>query len=177
MRIKAIATVVIAFSLVFSLSCKQKEEPKEDFGAIKAPVNVEGEIRMLKDVLTRDPKNLNALIKLGNLYMDTGKYQEAVEAYGQALEIDPKNVDVRVDRGTCYRYGGQPEKAVEEYRKALAINPNHVFANKNLAIVLAYDLKKNEEAAKVFENYLKVNPSDPDAAKIREEIQKLRAMK
>lgn len=167
---------IVLFVIVVAFGCKQKEEPKPQYQIPSGPVQSQDDVKMLKDVLQKDPANLNAWIKLGNTLMDTSRYAEAVEAYQKALDIDPKNVDVRVDMGTCYRYSGRPDKAIEEYKKALQYNPNHLYGHKNMAIVLAYDFKKNAEAIKEFEKYLELAPTAPDAGQVREEIKKLKAM-
>lgn len=173
MKKKTVFVALIIFALAFSFGCQEKDSARGPAPDIK-PIGAEAEAKFLKELIKKDPKNLNALVKLGNLSMDSGKYYEAIDAYTQALQINPDLVDARVDMGTCYRYAGMPDKAVIEYRQALKINPRHAFGYKNLGVVLAYDLRRPGEAASVFEQYLKINPTDPDAQKIRDEIKKLR---
>ena len=134
----------------------------------------EAEINSLKNILKEDPKNLKALVKLGDISMDLGIYNAAINAYNKALEIEPENVNVRVDIGSCYRYSGNIEMAMQEYDKALAINPDHALAHRNKATILAYELEKYPEAADLLEKYLKRSPGDPDKSKIEEEIKQLR---
>jgi tetratricopeptide (TPR) repeat protein len=107
--------------------------------------------------------------------MDTYRFNEAIAAYQNALELDPKNVDVRVDMAICYRNIGNPQKAVEEFRKAITINPNHLNAHRNLGVVLAFDLGDKKQAAKEWEEYLRLAPNAPDANQLRQEIAKLKA--
>jgi tetratricopeptide (TPR) repeat protein len=169
--------------VVFAIVGCQKEEPKPQFDFPSGPVGGGGPIqsmdqtKMLQEAIAKDPKNINALISLGNMMMDTKRFNEAIDAYQKALAIDPKNVDVRVDLGTCYRNSGQPDLAVKEYRKALELNPRHLNAHKNLGVVLAYDLKDVKQAAKEFEAALAIEPNAPDAGQLRQEIEKLKAMK
>ncbi len=155
-------------SVLFFMGCQEGGQIPSNGGAALA-----NEVTVLKSVVAKDLKNLGAWIKLGNIYMDTGKNEEAIDAYSHALELDPANVDVRTDRATCYRYTGKPEKAVEEYKTALTINPNHANAMKNLGVVLEYDLKRKKEAKQVFEELLKRHPDDPDSRKIKAEIERL----
>ena len=168
------AFLILTLSLVFlAWGCKEKasrEGPTGDIG-------LEQEIKFIQNVIKDDPTNVNAWIKLGNINMDVRRYPDAIASYAHALKLDPRNVDVRVDMGSCYRYAGMPEKAVEEYRKALEISPDHPNGNKNLAITLADDFKKYDEAADLLEKYLKRNPGDPDAAKMRDIIKDLRRSK
>ena len=179
--------VFAAFSL---LGCQQKDDSRPQFqppvgqtgqaqqgsGPVgSGPIQGFDKVKMLQDVVAKDPKNMNAWIELGNILMDSKKYAEAVEPYQKALEIDPKNVDVRVDMGTCMRGSGKPDMAIKEYKKALEYNPNHINANKNMAVVLAYDLKDGKQAVKYFEKALSLAPNAPDAAAIKAEIDKLKA--
>jgi tetratricopeptide (TPR) repeat protein len=172
---------LLAFCAVLVLavvaSCK-KEEPQAPAGPVGMPqhfTSYEKEAEILKSLLKDEPGNLNALVRLGNLNMDAKKYPEAIDAYSKALEVDPANVDVRVDMGTCYRYSGRSDRAVEEYRKALEQNPRHFNAHMNLAVVLAYDFGKRDEAIKEFEAALALDPASPNAGAIRAEIERLKA--
>ena len=172
-----IASILLIFAVA---GCQKKEEPKQQYdfpsGTGGALQSME-QVKLLKEAVAKDPNNVNAWINLGNMMMDTSRFSEAADAYEKALAIDPKNVDVRVDMGTCYRNIGKPDLAVKEYRKALEVNPQHLHALKNMGIVYAYDLRDSKEAVKAFEKALAVAPNDPDAERLKQEIQKLKAAK
>ncbi len=180
MKLPAKIILLISLFLLMGITlnaCKDKSGSEYQPPAKQAPnlkpIRVDSDISMLKDLVVKEPENLNAWIKLGNLQMDTGRFQDAVVSYTRALELDPKNADVRVDMGTCYRNSGNPQKAVEEYRKALKYNPKHLFAHKNLAVVLAYDLNRIKEAITEFRTYLKLSPNAPDAHQVKQAIREL----
>ena len=168
--------LLLALLLAVAVTGCEREKPAPIAVPQQTPINAENEIRLLKGVLGQDPANLPALIKLGNIMMDTGRFNEAIDAYGKALAIDPKNVDVRVDMGTCYRNTGRPDKAVEEFRKALSINPNHLYAHKNLGVTLAYNLGDRAGAIKELEEYLRLSPNAPDAFQTKGAIEELKKM-
>ncbi|MDP2156828.1 MAG: tetratricopeptide repeat protein [Nitrospirota bacterium] len=178
--------VFIVFATFPLFGCQQKDDSKPQFqppvgqtgqGPVgSGPIQGFDKVKMLQEVVAKDPKNMNAWIELGNILMDTRRYAEAVEAYQKALVIDPKNVDVRVDLGTCMRESGKPDMAVKEYQKALEYNPNHINANKNMGVVLEYDLKDGKQALKYFEKAILLAPNAPDAGAIKAEIDKLKAM-
>ncbi|HXX80458.1 MAG TPA: tetratricopeptide repeat protein [Thermodesulfovibrionales bacterium] len=176
---RTVAALLLAFVI---FACKQKEEsklqPPLPGGPIQSlPGKTLEEEKLLRDVLAKDPKNLNAWIQLGNMMMDTARFNEAVDAYTKALELDPKNVDVRVDMGTCLRNSGKPDLAIKEFKKATEINPNHIYAHINMGIVLANDKKDYKAAVSELEKGLSLNPNVPNAQAIREEIQRLKTMK
>lgn len=182
--------VLIFFAAFSFFGCQQKDDSKPQFqppigqtgqgtqgsGPIgSGPLQGFDKVKMLQDVVAKDPKNMNAWIELGNILMDTRRFAEAVESYQKALAMDPKNVDVRVDMGTCLKESGKPDRAVMEYKKALEYNPNHMNANKNMAVVLTYDLRDGKQALKYFEKALALAPNAPDAGAIKAEIDKIKA--
>jgi tetratricopeptide (TPR) repeat protein len=169
--------ILLSFILI-AAACQKKEEPRQQYQQFPSgPIITQDHVRILQEAVKKDPKDVKAWIELGNIMMDSSRFAEAIEAYQKALNIDPKNVDVRVDMGTCYRNIGKPDIAVREYRKAIEINPNHINGHRNLAIVLAFDLKDNKEAAKEFERYLALAPNASDAEQVRQEILRLKAAK
>ncbi len=150
------------------------DPPVSPGGGVTPSVAFDNEIKLLRDIVVKEPDNLNAWIKLGNVAMDTKRFDEAINAYSNALRLDPSNVNVRVDMGTCYRRAGNALKAVEVYDKAIEIQPGHLYAHKNRGVVLAFDLHRYAEAAREFESYLKLSPDASDAQQIREIINELK---
>jgi tetratricopeptide (TPR) repeat protein len=171
---KRILLACIACFLLIT-NCQKKEEPKVQLPFPAGPVQRQHEIPLLQELVSKDPKNLDAWIKLGNVLMDSSRFHEAIEAYEKALDLDPKNVDVKVDMGTCYRNTGNPQRAVEEYRSAITINPNHLNARRNLGVVLAFDIGDKKQAVKELEEYLRRAPNAPDANQLQQEIARLKA--
>ncbi len=168
--------IIIAVMVILSAAaCKQKEQPKVQFPT--GPIQAQDDTRLLKELLEKEPGNADAWIKLGNILMDTRRFDEATDAYQKALAINPKNIDVRVDLGTCYRNIGKPDLAVKEYRKALEMDPRHLNAHMNLGIVLAYDLHDKAQAIKEFEKVLELDPNGPNSTQVRSILQQLSAKK
>lgn len=184
---RKLGLVVVISMCIFACQNKDASKPQYQFpsggGAASsgpvggAPLQNQDEQKMLKEAAAKDPKNVQVWIRLGNLSMDSGRFQEAIDAYQEALKLDPKNVDVRVDLGTCYRSAGKPDVAIKEYRKAAELNPNHLNAHKNMGVVLAYDLGDKAQGIREFEKVLQIAPNSPDAAQLRQEIQKLKSSK
>jgi tetratricopeptide (TPR) repeat protein len=158
-----------------SFSSSQTQAPPPTQGSIQnLQAFNENEIA-LKAQLAADPKNLNALIQLGNLYYDHGKFREAVEWYGKALEIDPRNPNVRTDRGTSYWNMKQPDAALEEFRKSLEVDPSHAQTLYNMGVVYLYGKNDPESARKAWRSLLDSNPNYPDRAKVEEQLTSLPA--
>jgi cytochrome c-type biogenesis protein CcmH/NrfG len=139
-------------------------------------VEVASQIQTLKEIVKKDPKNLPAWVELGNLYFDSDRPKEAIEAYSRYLAVKPDNPDVRTDMGIMYRKMGQFDKALEEFRKAAQIDPKHANSRYNIGIVLLHDKHDMKGAIAAWEDYLKVDPSSERAQRIRAQIEKMKAM-
>ncbi len=127
----------------------------------------------LKSALGANPKDLNALIQLGNLYYDSNRYGDAVDIYGRALDLEPHNVDVLTDRGTSYWDLGQADAAIAEFQKALVVDPSHAQTLYNIGVVYLNGKNNPAEARKTWEKLLASNPGYPDRAKVQEQINAL----
>lgn len=184
---RRLGLVIVTGMLLFACQNKDASKPQYQFpsggGAApggpvgSGPLQGQDEQKILREAAAKDPKNVQVWIRLGNLSMDSGRFQDAIDAYEEALKLDPKNVDVRVDLGTCYRNVGKPDVAIKEYRKAIELNPNHLNAHKNMGVVLAFDLRDKAQAIKEFEKVLQIAPNSPDAPQLQQEIQKLKSSK
>ncbi len=173
MRTALIALVIFIAALV--AGCEREEDrPVVQPGAAPS-INLEGEIRVLQNVVRDDPQNVQAWVKLGNFLMDSNRCTEAIEAYGKALELDPSDNNARVDKGTCYRRIGRPDMAAEHFREAIEVDPAHPFAHRNLGVVLAFDMRKYKEGREEFEKYLELSPAASDRAQIEKIISDLKA--
>jgi cytochrome c-type biogenesis protein CcmH/NrfG len=134
----------------------------------------ERQVQALRDIVGRDPKNLQAATQLGNLLYDAGRYAEAVAPYQQAFALDPKNVNISTDLGTALWYSGRADEALAQYEKSLAIDPNHGQTLFNRGIVF-HDGKQNlPQALQSWERLLAGNPNYPERAKVEQLIEQTR---
>ena len=175
MRLMKKIPIVLLLCFALFASCEKKEAQPVRSPMPSGVIQMDHDIQLLQDVVKQDPQNAVAWINLGNLFMDSGRYPEAIDAYEQALGLDPKNVDVRVDMGTCYRRMRRVDRAAEEFRKAISLNPLHPYAHRNLGVVLAFDLNDKKQAIKEFEEYIKLYPNTPDAQQIQNLINQLKS--
>lgn len=133
-------------------------------------------IESLGEILKKDPRNLQALIEIGNLYFDTDQAEKSIEVYSKALEIDPANADVRTDMAIMFRKKGDFGRAVSEFKKAAQADPKHVNSRYNLGVVLLHDMGDIGGAVAAWEEYLKVDPAGPRAENIRSQMGKMKEM-
>ncbi|HXX58178.1 MAG TPA: tetratricopeptide repeat protein [Thermodesulfovibrionales bacterium] len=70
-------------------------------------------------------KLANEHYKVGNLYLDLGLYDEAIEEYNKALRLHPSASDILTKLGVALRYKGKYEDAVVHFLKAKETNPDY----------------------------------------------------
>jgi cytochrome c-type biogenesis protein CcmH/NrfG len=141
------------------------------------PMDVQARITSTKLLLANDPKIVNAWINLGNDYFDTHQAQDSVDAYAKALALKPDNPDVLTDQGIMYRELKAYDKAIANFKQANQLNPKHLQCLYNLGVVYSEDLKKPDEALKVWNKIIATDPASPQAGQARQAIDGLNARK
>ncbi len=90
-----------------------------------------------RSLLADDPADLDALVNLGNLFLDQERYLEAVEFYRESLAIDTTNPSVRTDLGIALLRLGHTIEAIQAFEQAIRDAPDHALAHYNLGVTLA----------------------------------------
>jgi cytochrome c-type biogenesis protein CcmH/NrfG len=145
----------------------QSETPSEEDHPGTGPM---AEISAYKERLKTNPKDLEALIFLGNSNFDIKRYEKAKELYIQALMIDPKNPLVRTDLASCFRNLGESDQAIVELKTVLALTPGHPPALFNLGVILSNDKGDQKGAIQSWQELLKKHPESPLSHGLAEKI-------
>jgi len=74
-------------------------------------------IGILKDVLNKDPKNVDAMTNLGYFAIQSGQFQKAVERFEEVLSIDPQNSEAYIYLTDAYLSQENVEKGIETLEK------------------------------------------------------------
>ena len=168
--------LALAAALSFS-GCKKKQSPPPAGEAEAIRLNAAADIENYREILRKDPNNLQALIGIGNLYFDTNRDVLAIENYRKALAIDPMNANVRTDMAVCYRRSGNPGQAIEELKKAISSTPRHAQSRYNLGVILIQDMHDIEGGIRAWEGLLENVPEYPYRDNLKAEIARMRSMR
>ncbi|MBE0447920.1 MAG: tetratricopeptide repeat protein [Actinobacteria bacterium] len=134
-------------------------------------------IPSLQKAVQKNPKDINAWIKLGDAFHDQNFYGEAIESYSKALELDPKNVDALINRSYSYFYLGQVDTATAEVKKGIEIDSNYAKAYYYLATFLSAQEGEAEEAIKAYKTYIELDPDGKEVQQAKEWIKVLEKIK
>lgn len=131
-------------------------------------------IQQYRQRLDKNPKDLEALVFLGNANYDIQRFDKAAEYYERALVLDSKNPHVRTDLATCYRNTGKVDEAVKELKQVLGLEPKHENALYNLGVILLNDKKDVKGALKAWDTLVSQDPTDSKYDALRKRIQELK---
>ena len=93
---------------------------------------------------------------LGVVFIEQGRFAEAIPHFTKALQIRPNDVKAQINLAVCLAHLGDLQEAIEHYRKALALEPQHAGAHNNLGNALLIQGRVDEAAAE-FSKALKIN--------------------
>ncbi len=174
---KAAIWALLALFLLAPAACRRKSEAPPPAGEAESiNLNALSQIENYKEILRKDPNNLQALINIANLYFDTRQDLPAIENYQKALAIDPRNVNVRTDMAVCFRRSGNPDRAIEELKKVISIDSKHAQSRYNLGIILIHDKGDVEGGVRAWEALLENIPNYQYRDSLKGEIERMKGM-
>ena len=137
------------------------------------PAPVMQAVRELRARLARNPKDLAALVALGNMESAAQKYDRANEYYRRALALDPTNPDVRTDDAVALHQTGHDLEALPQLDRVLAERRDFPAAVFDRGVVLQ-SIGRRTDAIAAYRRYLKLTgPDGPHAADARAALQQL----
>jgi cytochrome c-type biogenesis protein CcmH/NrfG len=134
--------------------------PMEDIMAFKARVE-------------KDPRDLEALVSLGNANMMISRFDAAQDLYRRALDLNPQNLEVRTNLAIAYKYGGNPQQAFAELQKNFAIDPKHEHTLYNLGFLYLDDKQDKAKAVETWNAWLRLYPQASAAPEVRNRVSQL----
>jgi len=95
----------------------------------------------------------------GNAAFKKGDFDEAVQAFSQAISLDPSDPVFWSNRSMVYASKEDFPKALEDANQAIKLKPDWSKAYSRAGLAL-YKMNKYEEAKKMYENGLQHAPTD-----------------
>ncbi len=132
------------------------------------------EVQQLRDYVDKNPNDAAAVHKLADLNAQIQNWPRAQELYAHYLELKPNDPEVMTDLGLTYRGTGKFDQALTEFRQVQKIAPDHWPSYFYEVVVLALDLKRYDEAETVLARLQKMQPGNPDVARLTEAVARQR---
>jgi tetratricopeptide (TPR) repeat protein len=132
------------------------------------------QVQELQNRLQQNPNDTEALRTLANLNFDIQNWPRAQELYTRYLEIQPNDPDVMVDLGVTLRELGQFDQALGLFHRVQQQDPGHWQSYYNEVVVLAFDLKRFDEADRALARLRELQPSNADVERLAAAVQQQR---
>ena len=124
----------------------------------------------LERAVALDPTNSDPLMQLASVYEQKGDKAKADETYQKVAAIDPHNAAVLFfNAGVKAWNQNRAKEATTAYQKAIEVDKNYAQAHRELGRVLMAQ-QDFKGALQHFQEYLKLQPSAPDAKEIQDSI-------
>lgn len=125
--------------------------------------------------LELNPDDGEAHINLGHALYEEGRYLAAIERLEEGLKRSPESAVGHFFLGSAYLKLGDLGKAERDLKLAYSLDP-HGMAPAELQLANLYLRRHDTEAARAeLENYLRANPSDPQAPAIKKMLASLKS--
>ena len=131
--------------------------------------DLHGNLATYRYELRKNPNDATAMAAIGKTKLMLGERPEAMKWLRDAIRTDPSLDEAHYQLGVAYRLENQPAAAREEFQKALELNPHSYKAAGNLGALAAQE-GKYEKAERYLRRCLALNPNDPTARELLDEI-------
>ena len=145
--------------------------PQQDLAAAQA---AQAEMQQLEQLIQQNPNDVQAIRRLADLSFDQAQWTQARDLYTRFLELQPGDVDVLSDLGVVYRGLKDYDRALQLFDETQKLAPDHWRSYYNEAVVLAFDLKRFDEAQTVLTELERLQPGNPNVSQLAAEVARQR---
>lgn len=115
---------------------------------------------LLSKAKTKDPSNPAILRGLGDLWLQQGVVELAIDNYQQAAKAEPNNPENAYKLGLAYMKAKSYREAGESFRKAVEIDASFAPAYRELGEIY-YLAQKYQQAKENYQKYVTLRPELP----------------
>ena len=145
---------LVVIGIAFQANVERARQPIE--GSSEAQL---AEAEALRTRLEKDSTDVDARVRLGDIFYDTGNWADAIVQYRAAVRLDSSLANALVDLGVSYYNSGAAAEAERHFQLALKRDPHHPVALFNLGIV-SEGRNQPKAALEYYHRALESNPPD-----------------
>jgi tetratricopeptide (TPR) repeat protein len=99
--------------------------------------NLENAIAQYSAAVKLDPKNLDAMFRLGGVYVQTKRFDEAITIWQRYLKATNNSPQAYSNLGLAYEAAGRADEAEKSYQAGIARDPHNQSCRVNYGLMLA----------------------------------------
>ncbi len=116
-------------------------------------------LNYLKKGVEKAPGNPYSHLNLGNFFMSTGDYEDALVEFEAALRFAPMMVEAMIGEGAVYVQLKLLDKAEDLYKKAMSTDPDYPEVYFNYGILVADYRGDKIQAERLFNKFIELKGS------------------
>ena len=132
------------------------------------------EIARLEARLAEQPDNIDLILQLGHIYLNTRRYEKAEKIFSKAVKMYPDNAEMLVDLGVALRGLSRINESLTLLIQATQQFPEYGDGWLQLAVLYRFNLKDNIKALVNFEKYLSLEDEGETAFRVRQEVKRIK---
>ena len=113
-----------------------------------------------EEALRLDPDHMKSLLNLSRMWIENGRFDDAIVKLTRAEEVDPKSAEVHRLLGRAYNGLHKNDEAINAYRLAMTLDPKDAWSMNNLGLILLKQ-EKFDEAATLFAKAVELRKDVP----------------
>jgi len=117
---------------------------------------------LYRDTISKNPHAWMAHYNLGVLLVNSGRSDEVMAHFSEALRLQPDDADAHYNLGVALEKQGRLEEAMAHFSEAARLRPDYADAHYSIAVILARQ-SKFDEAISHYSQALRVNPNYAEA--------------
>ena len=114
-------------------------------------------IKDLEKEMENNLKSVIAALRLGMVYQNAERLEDAEIAFNYGLKLDPLSFEIRLNLSTLYFRMGRLEDGINESKEVLKIRPESTEAMSNIGAAYIH-MQRWEDAAEYFNKAIEVKP-------------------
>jgi tetratricopeptide (TPR) repeat protein len=118
--------------------------------------------RLAKEILQKDPNNIEGHILLGSVLFSQNQKDAAFKELNHAVELDPNRVESYLSLARFHIVNKEPDKAEALFKKAISVNGNSPLGHTEYGKFLAQSNRPAEAEAELRKG-VEVGPTDRNA--------------
>ncbi len=134
----------------------------------------QGVLFQLEEKVKANPDDVHALIELGHYYLQHQMFDKAVEVFAHASHVDENHAEAYVDWAIALNKTGKIRDAEKMFLKATEKFPGYSDGWLQLGLLYNSTLPDREKTIYYFEEFLNRDTTSAMAARVREELEKIR---
>jgi tetratricopeptide (TPR) repeat protein len=134
----------------------------------------EAEAEIKRALSVKGADKIDLKVKLGMVSIRQGKFAEARSALDEAVKAEPDNALAQLNYGIASLQTGALDEAESALARAYRLGGAKMAGAQLMLGQVYFNKKDYPRAIQAFETYLRDMPDAPNAAQVRESIQKLR---